>query len=83
MKRTRGCWKRLFEAVVKSLSRVPMPSTTSAADASTFAAAVPVTPSAPTHEECASRMAPLPACVTETGIPVAAANFASASAASL
>jgi hypothetical protein len=47
-KRTSGAAKTLRDAVVKSLQRVPTPSTTSASRASAFAAVVPVAPTAPT-----------------------------------
>ena len=48
--RTSGSRKAVFEAVVKSLQRVPMPITRSASAATRFAANVPVTPIAPSAE---------------------------------
>ena len=47
MKRTSGFWNAVFDAVVKSLSRVPMAITRSASRAAMFAPGVPVTPIAP------------------------------------
>ena len=46
--RTPGCWNAVREAVVKSLYRVPTPSTTSASAASAFATGEPVAPTPPT-----------------------------------
>ena len=47
-KRTPGAANTVRDAVVKSLHRVPTPSTTSASRANAFAAVVPVAPTAPT-----------------------------------
>jgi hypothetical protein len=47
-KRTSSSAKSVRDAVVKSLQRVPTPSTASASRASAFAAVVPVAPIAPT-----------------------------------
>ena len=47
MKRTSGFWNAVFEAVVKSLKRVPKAITKSASRALRLAAVVPVTPIAP------------------------------------
>ena len=81
-KRTPGSWKADFDAVVKSLQRVPTPITRSASRASRFAAGVPVAPTAPSASGCALGSAPRPACVSATGMPVASANARSAPVAS-
>jgi hypothetical protein len=81
-KRTSGSWNAVFEAVVKSLQRVPTPITTSASRARRFAAGVPVAPIAPSAAGCADGSAPRPACVSPTGMPVASANARSAAVAS-
>ena len=47
MKRTSGCWKAVFDAVVKSEYRVPIPMIRSAPPAWRLAPSVPVTPMAP------------------------------------
>ena len=70
------------EPVVKSCNRVPTANTTSAAAAARFAAAVPVTPIAPRFSAWSCASAPLPACVSVTGIPCAWANRARSSVAS-
>ena len=62
------------DAVVKSLYRVPMPRTTSASRASALATGEPVAPTPPTAHGWSQARAPLPAWVSETGIPVASAN---------
>ena len=80
---TSGFWNAVFEAVVKSLYRVPTPMMTSASRASAFATGDPVDPTPPTACGWSHRIPPLPAWVSATGIPVAAANRASASVASL
>ena len=76
--RTSGSANTVREAVVKSDQRVPMPSTTSASAASAFAAWVPVEPRPPTARGWSNGIAPLPACVSATGIPVASAKSTSA-----
>ncbi len=81
-KRTSSLAKIEREAVVKSLQRVPTPSTTSASRARAFASVVPVAPIAPADCGWSKGSEPLPACVSATGIPVAAANAAKASVAS-
>ncbi len=82
-KRTWGSWKADFDAVVKSLQRVPMPMTRSASRASRLAAAVPVAPTAPSESGWSDGSAPRPACVSHTGMPVSCANARSAAVASL
>ena len=77
--RTCGLWNNDFDAVVKSLQRVPMPITRSAPFAIRFAASVPVAPIAPRFEAWSNGSDPLPACVSETGIPVSSTNARSAS----
>jgi hypothetical protein len=67
---------------VKSLQRVPTPSTTSASRASALAAVVPVAPIAPTAQRWSYGSEPLPAWVSATGTPVTSASSASASVAS-
>ena len=59
-----------------------MPMTTSASRASALAADEPVDPTPPTADGWSQLMAPLPAWVSETGMPVAAANARSSSDAS-
>ena len=59
-----------------------MPMTTSASRASVLAAAEPVDPTPPTADGWSQLIAPLPACVSDTGIPVADANARSSSDAS-
>ena len=66
------------EPVVKSCSRVPTASTRSASSARRLAAEVPVTPTAPMLSGCSSGSDDLPPCVSQTGMPVASANSASA-----
>jgi hypothetical protein len=56
-----------------------MPITRSASRASVFAALPPVEPTPPTAIRWSKLMAPLPACVSATGMPVASANARSAS----
>ena len=67
---------------MKSLYRVPTPITTSASRASAFATGVPVEPTPPTASGWSHGTAPLPAWVSETGIPVVSAKRRSASLAS-
>ena len=81
-KRTSSARNAVFDAVVKSLQRVPMPITTSASAATRFAANVPVTPTAPSAEGWSNGSEPFPACVSPTGIPVCSQNARSASVAS-
>ena len=69
-------------AVVKSEKRVPIPSTRSASAATRLAANVPVAPIAPSDSGWSYGSAPLPACVSATGIPAASANERSADDAS-
>ena len=71
------------DAVVKSEYRVPTPITTSASRASALATGEPVDPTPPTACGWSHRIAPLPAWVSATGIPVASANARNASVASL
>ena len=68
---------------MKSEYRVPTPITTSASRASALATGEPVEPTPPTASGWSQRMAPLPAWVSATGIPVASANARRASVASL
>ena len=82
-KRTPGSWKADFDAVVKSLQRVPTPMTRSASWASRLAAAVPVAPTAPSDSGCSEGSAPRPACVSATGMPVASTSARSAAVAAL
>ena len=82
-KRTSGSWKADFEAVVKSLQRVPTPITRSASRASRLAAAVPVAPTAPSASGWSDVSAPRPACVSHTGMPMACAKAFSSRVASL
>ncbi len=70
MKRTPGSWKADFEAVVKSLQRVPRPIMRSASAASWFAAAFPVAPTAPRLSGRSETRAPRPAWVSHTGMPL-------------
>jgi hypothetical protein len=79
---TSGFWNAVRDAVVKSLYRVPTPMTTSASRASRFATGVPVEPTPPTEFGWFQRTAPLPACVSATGIPVARASASSSADAS-
>ena len=79
----RACGNAVFDAVVKSVQRVPIPITRSASAASRFAASVPVAPTAPASSGSPCSSDPRPACVSPTGMPVAATNRASASVASL
>ena len=67
------------EPVVKSCSRVPTASTTSASSASRLAADVPVTPTAAMLSGWSSGSEDLPACVSQTGMPCASAKVASSS----
>jgi hypothetical protein len=73
-KRTPGSWNADFDAVVKSLQRVPRPTTTSASRASRFAAALPVAPTAPRESRWSDESEPRPACVSQTGMPVASTS---------
>ena len=59
-----------------------MPMTTSAPRASALAADDPVDPTPPTADGWSQLMAPLPAWVSDTGMPVAVANARSSSEAS-
>ena len=81
-KRTPGSWNADFDAVVKSLQRVPTPITTSASRASRLAAAVPVAPTAPRLSGWSETSAPRPACVSQTGMPVASTSSRSSAVAS-
>ena len=66
--KVRSGWNDLVVAGgVESLSRVPRLITRSASTAIALAAAVPVTPIAPRHEGCASRIAPLPSFAMKRG----------------
>ena len=58
--RTPGSWKADFDAVVKSLQRVPIPITRSASRAMRLAAAVPVAPTAPRLSWWSETSAPTP-----------------------
>lgn len=80
---TSGFWNAVREAVVKSLYRVPMPMTTSARAARALATGEPVEPTPPTACGWSQETAPLPACVSATGMPVACANARNCSVASL
>ncbi len=80
--RTSGLAKIVWLAVVKSEYRVPMPMTTSASRARALAADEPVEPTPPTALRWSQLMAPLPAWVSATGMPVAVANARSCSEAS-
>ena len=74
--------KRLFEPVVKSEKRVPMPRMTSAHFAISFPAELPVTPSPPRFSGSLERQAVLPLCVSAKGMPNDFQNISSASPAS-
>ncbi len=78
----RGLANAAREPVVKSASRVPMASTTSASAASALAALDPVTPIAPTLAAWSQARLPLPACVSATGMPRRAAKSPSRRSAS-
>jgi hypothetical protein len=78
-----GSWNADFDAVVKSLQRVPTPITRSASRASRLARRVPVAPTAPSSADDRRRSAPRPACVSHTGMPVASTSARSAAVASL
>jgi hypothetical protein len=79
---TSGFWNAVRDAVVKSLYRVPTPITTSASRASRLATGVPVEPTPPTEFGWSQPIAPLPAWVSATGMPVCRANRSSSSDAS-
>jgi hypothetical protein len=79
---TSGFWNAVCEAVVKSDHRVPMPMTRSASRAMMFAPGVPVAPIAPSAHGSSKRIAPFPAIVSATGIPVATVSSRSAFVAS-
>jgi len=82
MNATSGLAKIVCDAVVKSEYRVPMPITRSASRATVFAAVLPVEPTPPTAIRWSQLIAPLPAWVSATGIPVASAKARSCSQAS-
>ena len=69
MKRTFSSWKQVHEPVVKSCSRVPSSSTTSASCASALPALEPVGPVRPMPCSWLSRTEVLPAVVSATGMP--------------
>ena len=69
--------------VGKSESRVPMAMTRSASRAMALAAVPPAEPSAPTCSGWSQGSAPLPACVSATGMPKRPAKASSAALASL
>ncbi len=69
--------------VGKSESRVPMAMTRSASRATALPALPPVEPSAPTWKGWSQGSAPLPACVSVTGMPKRRAKASSAALASL
>ena len=81
-KRTASLRNAVFDAVVKSDQRVPMPITTSASAAMRFAAKVPVAPIAPSDDGWSYGSDPFPACVSPTGMPVASQSARSAFVAS-
>ncbi|MNL46521.1 hypothetical protein D3C87_1692420 [compost metagenome] len=70
------------DPVVKSCSRVPTASTTSASSARRLDADVPVTPTEPMLSAWSWGRALLPACVSITGTPCASAKAARLSLAS-
>jgi hypothetical protein len=72
--RTSGLANAVREALVKSLYRVPTPITTSASRASALATGEPVEPTPPTAQGWSHRTPPLPAWVSETGMPVTSAK---------
>ena len=82
MKLTPACANAVFDAVVKSDQRVPIPITRSASAAMRLAANVPVTPIAPSADGWSYGSEPLPACVSLSGMPVCSTKRRSASVAS-
>ncbi len=79
-KRARG--KAVWEAVVKSVQRVPIPITRSASRARRLAASPPLTPTGPTFCGWSQDSDPLPAWVSATGMPVRSQKRASSASAS-
>ena len=82
-KRTSGCWKAVFDAVAKSVKRVPMPMTRSAAAAISLAPREPATPAPCRLRSWSQCIVPLPAWVSATGMPVCSAKAVMAASASL
>jgi hypothetical protein len=80
--RSRSSPKTLHEPVVKSCSRVPTASTTSASRASSFADELPVTPIGPASIGWSHGSEDFPATVSTTGTPCRSANPESCSVAS-
>ncbi len=80
-KRTSGLAKIEWEPVVKSVSRDPTVSTRSASRARVFVAGVPSRPMPPSCHHAACWTAPLPAKVSATGAPTAAARRSSSAVA--
>ena len=78
MKRTLAPSNSVFDAVVKSVHRVPTPMTRSASRPMRFAADVPVAPIAPSESGWSYGRDPLPACVSATGMPLRSAKSRSA-----
>ena len=76
-KRTSGLAKSEWEPVAKSVSREPTVRTRSASRASVFVAGVPSRPMPPSCHQALRWTAPLPAKVSATGIPTAAARRSS------
>jgi hypothetical protein len=72
--RTSGFWNNDCEAVAKSVSRDPTVRTRSAAAANSLVAGVPSNPIPPNCHQARCCTAPLPANVSATGIPAAAAS---------
>ena len=79
--RTSGSCQAVQLAVGKSDRRVPIAMTTSASLATAFAAEAPVAPSAPRLSGWSQASAPLPACVSTTGMPNRSAKSTSAGSA--
>ncbi len=81
-KRTASLRNTVHEPVVKSSSRVPTASTTSASAASALADVHPVTPIGPALSGCAASSVALPATVSTTGMLWVSAKRCSSSSAS-
>ena len=67
--------KTVQEPVVKSCSRVPAASTTSARAASALACGAPVTPIGPAYSGWSATSVDLPAIVSTTGTPCCSAKL--------
>ena len=80
--RTPGCRNSHFEAVVKSVKRVPTPIIKSASFAIVLAALFPVTPTPPRFSGSLPAIQPFPACVSANGISKVLQNDKSSAPAS-